>query len=335
MMKLSNIAIIVAFAGLATSSVPWINADAQENPSPLTVGSGDARVHVWPTTGGAKALAASPFADTGPLAYNGGPIMPHIITYAIFWMPPTLQTGAATGMSSAYQPLLRQFLADYPGHGIDNNNTQYYQTGATPTYIHNAGHFGGAALDTSPYPASQCNDTATPGACLTDAQIRKEIRKIIALKGWPVGISKLFLLFTSSGEGSCLSGSSSLCAYTYYCAYHGYIGTDPATTIIFGNEPYGEPSVCQIPGEPSPNGDPAADDAASIASHETTEAMTDPLLNAWYSAQGNEIGDLCAYNYGTPIGWDGGHANEMWNGHYYLLQQEFDNHAGKCVQVGP
>ncbi len=28
-------------------------------------------------------------------------------------------------------------------------------------------------------------------------------------------------------------------------------------------------------------------------------------------------------------------ANEMWNGDFYLLQQEFDNHVGGCVQVGP
>ena len=335
MRKLANIATIVAIAGLATSSVTWTKARAQESTSPLRVGSGDAQIHVLPTPSGAKALAPSPFSDAGPLVYHGGPIMPQITTYAIFWMPPTLQTGAATGMSSAYRPLLKQFLIDYPGHGIDNNNTQYNQTGANPKYIHNAGHFGGAALDTSPYPASQCNDPATPGACLTDAQIRSEIRKVIALKGWPVGINKMFLLFTSSGEGSCFSSSSSVCAYTYFCAYHGRMGTNPATTIIFGNEPYGEPSVCQVPGAPSPNGDPAADDAATIASHEITEAMTDPLLNAWYSAQGNEIGDLCAYNYGTPIGWDGGNANQMWNGHYYLLQQEFDNYAGKCVQVGP
>lgn len=334
MRKLSNIVAGLAIAGLAISSVAWTNARAQENPSPLTVGSGDAQIHVFPTTGGVKGLAPSPFTDTGPLLYNGGPIMPHVTTYAIFWIPPTLQTGGATGMSAGYRPILKQFLNDYPGHGIDNNNTQYNQTGPTK-YIHNAGRFGGAAVDTSPYPASQCTDTATPGACLTDVQIRHEIKRIIALKGWPVGLNNMFLLFTSSGEGSCFDGSSTACAYTYYCAYHGHMGTNPSTAIIYGNQPYGDPTVCQAHGAPSPNGDPAADTETSIASHEMTEAITDPLLNAWYTAQGNEIGDLCAYDYGSSLGWDGGNANEMWNGNYYLLQQEFDNYAGGCVQVGP
>jgi hypothetical protein len=334
MRKLSTIVTIVAIAGLAISSMSWTNAQAQENPSPLTVGSGDARIHVLPTVGGAHALAPSAFADTGPLLYNGGPIMPHVTTYAIFWIPPRLQTGASTGVSANYRPLVKRFLNDYPGHGIDNNNTQYYQSAATTTFIRNAGHFGGAITDTSPYPTSLCSDPATPGACLTDGQIRSEVKKIVTLKGWPVGLTSMFLVFTANGEGSCTSASSSVCAYTYYCAYHGHIGTG-ASAIIYGNQPYADPSVCQIPGAPSPNNDPAADDEISIASHEMTEAITDPMLNAWYTAQFNEIGDLCAYNYGSSLGWDGGNANEMWNGNFYLVQQEFDNFAGGCVQVGP
>ena len=104
--------------------------------------------------------------------------------------------------------------------------------------------------------------------------------------------------------------------------------------MIYANMPYGNPSTCQVPGTPSPNGDVAADTVATAASHELTEAITDPELNAWYTAQGNEIGDLCAYNYGVNS-WDSALANQMWNGRFYELQMEFDNHAGSCVQVGP
>lgn len=28
-------------------------------------------------------------------------------------------------------------------------------------------------------------------------------------------------------------------------------------------------------------------------------------------------------------------SSQMWNGNFYLLQQEFDNFANGCVQVGP
>jgi hypothetical protein len=77
-----------------------------------------------------------------------------------------------------------------------------------------------------------------------------------------------------------------------------------------------------------------ADAAASIASHELTEATTDPLLNAWFTSSGYEIGDLCAYNYGTNT-WDSGKANQMWGGNFFELQQMYDNHQAGCVQVGP
>jgi hypothetical protein len=108
--------------------------------------------------------------------------------------------------------------------GIDNNNTQYYQIlGSTTTYIQNAAGviltngFAGSFVDNAPYPASGCSDTATPSNCITDAQIQAEIQRVMALMGWTSGPNKMFLLYTSSGEGSCLGSS---CAYTQYCAYH-------------------------------------------------------------------------------------------------------------------
>jgi hypothetical protein len=306
----------------------------QEVPSQLTLSDGgEHNVHVFPTVNEAAALAELA-SDQGPLVYHaGGPIMSTATTYAIFWVPPKLQNGGATSMSAHYQSVQRAFLADYPGHGIDNNNTQYYQTAPSTTYIQNSGGLGGFYIDTSAYPTSGCTDSATPGNCITDAQIQEEIQDVMTLKGWTGGLTKMFLLFTSSGEGSCFSSSSSSCAYVQYCAYHGYFlsGTTP---VIYGNEPYGNTSVCQVPGTPSPNGDPAADTAATAASHELTEAITDPKLNAWFTASGNEIGDLCAYNYAVNT-WDAAKANEMWNGHFYELQQEFDNHKRACVQVGP
>jgi len=55
------------------------------------------------------------------------------------------------------------------------------------------------------------------------------------------------------------------------------------------------------------------DIAATALSHELTEAITDPLLNAWYGTDlGHEIGDLCAYYYGYES-WGGGLANEFWD----------------------
>jgi hypothetical protein len=330
--------VVVSFAVVGTV-LGWLfqgRAGAQEEIqfSPLTLISGDSIAHIFPTVNEAGALGV-PGADSGPLLYHGGPIISSVTTYAIFWLPASgkLQNGASTSLSAHYQAVQDNMLADYPGHGIDNNNTEYYETSGTiTTYIHNAGGLGGSDVDTDAYPASGCTDHDTPGNCITDAQIRAEIEKVMSVKGWTGGINKIFLLFTSSGEGSCFSSSSSSCAYTQYCAYHSYVsGTTP---IIYGNEPYGNTTFCQVGGTPSPNNDAAADTATTAASHEVSEAITDPELNAWYTGQGNEIGDLCAYIYGTNT-WDSGKANQMWNGHFYELQKEFDNHAGSCAQVGP
>lgn len=301
---------------------------------------GDHVAHILPTPLVA-ARRAQLSADLGPLLYHsGGPIMPSIAIYVIFWTPPTLQNGGATYMSPNYQQTQLNLAHTYAGHSLGNNSTQYYQVIGDTTYIHNVGplggvsnlgSFGGSYTDTSPYPASGCSDTSTPGNCITDAQIQAEIQKVMTTKGWTGGLDKVFLLFTSAGEGSCFDSTGNSCAYVQYCAYHSYI--PGPTPVIYGNEPFGNPTVCQVPGTPAPNG-LNADTAATAAAHEITEAMTDPLLNAWFTAQGNEIGDLCAYNYGTA-GWASGNANQMWNGFFFELQMMWDNHTASCVQLGP
>src|SRR5579883_3052887 len=218
----------------------------------------------------------------GALTYHGGPIMQTVTSYAIFWVPPTLQTGAATSMTTHYQNVQTGLLSLYPGHGIDNNNTQYYSSTSSgffffTNYIQNSGSFGGSYVDTTPFPASGCSDPFTPGNCLTDAQIQAEVQNVMAIKGWTGGLNKMFFVYTPSGEGSC---QGPYCAYTTYCAYHGYFSSG-GNTVIYANMPYADPSACQLPGAGVPNGDSAADAEASVTSHELTEAITDPELNAW------------------------------------------------------
>ena len=258
--------------------------------------------------------------------------------YEIFWSPDTLQTGDSTGFSPNYFEVQTKLGDLYNGHGIGNNNTQYFQTiNGKTTYVRNQGDLAGVAVDTSPYPVSGCNDAFTPGNCITDAQIRTEILKVIRQEQWKVGLDSIFLLYTSSGEGSCFDQSGNTCAYSSYCAYHSFISPSSGKredTVIYGNEPYGNTAFCQVPGVPSPNNDPDADTASTATSHEVTEAATDPLLDAWFTAQGNEIGDLCAYNYGLNT-WDGGLANQQWSGHFFELQTEFNNHVSACTQIGP
>lgn len=297
--------------------------------------------HIFPTVPLAAAInrakAAAGLQGTGPLVYHaGGKVMTGTIQiYTIFWLPAKLQSGGATSMSANYQAVQSNLARSYGGHPISANNTQYYQFIGRTTYISGLAAFGGSHVDTSPYPSRLCTDSLTPSNCLTDAQIRAKIAAVMALKGWTGGINKIFLLYTSSGMGSCFDTTNKSCAYTNYCAYHSYF-TVNSQPVIYGNEPYGNTAHCQNVGAPSPHNDPIADAAATAASHEVTEAITDPFLNAWYSndAAGDEIGDLCAYNYGTNT-WDSGKANQMWSGYYFELQTEYSNHKAGCVQLGP
>jgi hypothetical protein len=325
----------------ATQIAPALNledvATASGLPALTTTNASGAVAHLFPTVPGA--VLRSQVVQGSPLLYHsGGPIMSTAAIYSIFWVPPYLQNRAPTSLSASYQNLMTQLASDYPAHGIDNNNTEYFQIiGPAKTYIQNVGSNGGFYVDKSLFPASGCSDSATPGNCITDAQIRSEIQKVMALQGWTGGMNHIFLLYTSSGEGSCFDQRSSSCAYVQYCAYHSFIWASPP--VVYGNLPYGNTSVCQLPGTPSPNGFPVADAVTSGASHEISESITDPLLNAWFTSTGLEIGDLCAYDYGTNS-FDAANANQAWNGHFYELQTEFDNHAfalgfAGCVQVGP
>ena len=305
------------------------SAFAQVADSPVVVGDQNHSVHIYPTPSLAPTLPPA-----GVLLYNGGPIMPTLTTYAIFWLPSRLQNGASTSMSTKYQPVIKNFLGDYPAHGIANNSTQYFSSiSGTTTYVKSTGGFGGFVVDTNPYPASGCNDGVTGTNCITDAQLQAEISRVMGVKGWTSGLNKMFLVFTSSGEGSCFNGSSTSCAYTDYCAYHGYFGST-ASPVIYGNMPYADPTYCSVASQKFPSGDHFADAAVNVTSHEMTEADTDPELNAWQASNGEEIGDLCAWTFGT-LSWDTSLANQMWNGRFYDLQLEYDNHTSACVQLGP
>ena len=303
---------------------------------PLTTALPDGTsAHFYPTVSldrsRKKALGSRSLSN---VTYHGGPINTSVRLYTIFWAPAKLQTGVTTAMPASYKTMLTRMVQNYPGHAIANINSQYYQTvSGITTYHSGLGSFGGTYTDTAPYPTSGCNDPATPGNCISDAQIRTEIQKVMALTGWTGGFNKIFLLFTSSGEGSCFGTS---CAYTQYCAYHSWFGS-PATPIIYTNDPYGNNSVCQATTYlPNPG---TVDSAATGARHEISEATTDPLLNAWYDgASGEDTSDKCNFNFGTRT-WDFVSpyfvANYMWGGFFFLLQQEYSNHTSNCVQQGP
>jgi hypothetical protein len=334
----STVVMALLFTSAASAQVKSVNRASESTASgqPLNLNveaTSGHKVHIMPTHDQVKSLAGIGYAHNGgnpPLLYNGGPVMHTPTVYAIYWIPSTLQNGNPTSMSTKYQSIQTTMLKEYFGHSLMNNNTQYYDT---KSFITNTGKVGGTYVDKSAYPASGCADPGVPapGNCITDQDLQNEINKVMTLKKWTGGVNKMFLLFTSSNEGQCTDSSSTSCSYVQYCAYHSYFVNSASQDVVYGNEPYGNLTSCQVSGAPSPNSFPEADAAATAASHELTEAITDPLLDAWFDSVGAEIGDECAYFYGFT-GWDAGLANELWDGHPFFLQTEYSNYLGGWSQ---
>ncbi len=245
---------------------------------------------------------------TNLVYHSPGPVMRGTSqAYAIFWEP------SGSFVSSTYNSLISRYFGDVGGSGLYANNTQYKDsTGVAPS----GSTFGGSWVDTSSYPSGS----------LTDAQVQAEVSKALSTKGWTASLTHIFFVFTAKGENICYDSSD--CSFTTFCAYHGFFGSN----TMYGAMPYTGTNLSACGTPSSPNGDFDADSTINVTSHEQMEAATDPHLNAWYDSSGEEIGDKCAWNFGT-IGSDGG--NITLNGHRYILQKEWDNKARGCVLSGP
>jgi hypothetical protein len=102
---------------------------------------------------------------------------------------------------------------------------------------------------------------------------------------------------TMSGGSSCST----------FCGYHGHFnyGGRTSATRCF---PYLNCNACSV------SGLTVADMMTIVASHEIREAVTDPMLNAWFDNAGYEADDKCAWH----------HLYQMADGGFYV-QPEFSN----------
>ena len=264
-----------------------------------------------------------------PVLSRGGRVQDYTRTYVIFWLPAGY-TYDTVGGSSYYENLITRYLTDINASTFYNTLTQY---GDPLAWIRPNSTLADVVLDTTPYPVRS-------GHVFTiDSDIQAEVVKWINARGWIYGLHEQFLVYTAAGVQTWAPDLGwSTDPKDGYCAYHSYFqGTSAGLgnyPIVYANMPdqqgqyacYAQVVVGK--GKKAravalnPNGDPVADSEISITSHEQFESVTDPLLNAWADAQGSEVADKCAYQYG-PLAADGG--NVTLNGHRYVLQGEWSN----------
>jgi hypothetical protein len=261
-----------------------------------------------------------------PLTYHGGPIMVSSKVFTIFWIP------AGYSVAAGYASKINQYFKDVAAASGQTSNVyytekQYYMNG--PVYVSGKTSFGGSYTATNNFPANGCpiynSGVGNVLKCLNDTQIKAQVKKVLVATGWVANSVNMFFVFTPNGVGSCFTSSGGSCAFTQYCAYHGYTGA-----ITYANQPYTytNSNACGV--SVSPNGNFPADSTINVASHEHREAINDYHLNAWYDALGNEGSDKCAWNFGSLVSG----YNQTINGHHYVLQKEWSNYSAGCVLTG-
>ena len=123
---------------------------------------------------------------------------------------------------------------------------------------------------------------------------------------------------------------------TSFCGYHGYFtpttGTAPVVQYSFVGNPNKYMTGCAAQ-TTSPNGSAPADAMASVTAHELVEAVSDPLLNAWFDSAGNENADKCAWVFGTTTPSGAGSANVTIGSANYLIQQNWDPLLSGCYSA--
>jgi len=154
------------------------------------------------------------------------------------------------------------------------------------------------------------------------------------------GFGNLYHIFLPKGVDMCLSAtdcySPDNSSTFYFCAFHGSVTfTDAVGHAVFTVEPYQDVSGCSVPPTGTANSQ-LIDSTNNVLSHETSEAISDPDLDAWWVqnltfASGNEIGDLCirSIQVGSNYYWDYG--NVKLNGHLYTFQPEYSDQVHGCT----
>src|SRR5215469_10580186 len=194
--------------------------------------------------------------------YNGGPVMPSNTDYMVLWSPaglPAYPAGYVSGLKTFFTGLAH----DSGGHqNVDSVSAQYQDlTGAFARYQTT---FGGALVDTHPYPRTECPAAAPVTACLTDPQIQAELERFVASRGLKTDLSHEYFLLPPPGVESCFSGNRNAnppfggCSageprhIAAFCAYHQNTTLSPM--LLYSDNPFDATNpLCEDGNNPTGN----------------------------------------------------------------------------------
>jgi len=235
--------------------------------------------------------------------YHGGPVMLGTVKVYTVWYGNWAGNTATT--------ILPDFITNLSGSPYFNINTTYYDGNSNTVS-------GNLVL------AGSTTDSYSLGTNLTDLGVQMVVENAISNGSLPQDQNGIYLVLTSAD----VNETSGFC--TSYCGWHYF--TASGLKYSFVGNPDRCPSACSTQSV-SPNGNAGADGMASIIAHEIEEAVTDPLLNAWYDRRGYENADKCAWKFGTTYtAANGSQANVHLGSRDYLIQQNWVNAgSGGCA----
>jgi IPT/TIG domain len=284
---------------------------------------------------GLSALSIAPLASAN-LIYHGGPVMTSNTNYTFYWSP-----SGSSAYPAGYQTGVNTYVEDLAHDSGGNQNVDsvatQYSNGGGEAVAYNS-HFAGAILDTDPYPKNGCKKATI---CLTDAQLQAELSSWITAHGLPKDLAHEYFLLTPPGVENCFEAAGTECSAASnnptYCAYHGSFASGGGK-IVYSSDAYVTGVEGCDDGE-HPNESPSDGALEGGLSHEHNESTTDPELNAWFAASGEENGDKCrtfvaSSEFGTPLGKapDGSRYNQLIDTRKYWYQQEWSNEGSTCKQ---
>ena len=256
--------------------------------------------------------------------YHGGPVMPNTPNVYIIWYGNWNGTGSNT---AATRSAIEGFFSTIGGSALELVNSTY---GDNTNNVTGNVHFGGSTIVSS-------------SQNLTDRRLQTQVNNALNSGALPRDANGVYFVISSSN----INETSGFC--TQYCGFHTHAtlgGTDIKYAFV-GNVDRC-PSGCEIQttGPNSPvTGQGGIDGMANVLSHELEEAISDPDLNAWFDASGQENADKCNFNFGatstcnanglcTAAGTSAAaRYNQTFGSHNWMLQQNWRNSGGgACAQ---
>jgi hypothetical protein len=231
------------------------------------------------------------------LTYHGGPIIPNVQAQAVFLGSNWTQAqttpfnaflhsaaGTPTKPPSAFLNLLGAAGFSGVNGTVGSGNTLPAVIDPIKIPVTNLQGYN----NNNPLASANYSKTV-----LFDSQIQTDLDAAISTGATPPPSSNGDTLYTVFVEPNVVvdvgDGENSINTFS---AYHNFFTDSQGATVVYSVTPYaGAISGSRYANSQAPWLS-AFDSMTMVTTHELAESVTDPQLNAWYDASGNEVGDI-------------------------------------------